>query len=219
MEESALTDIRAEDMSLAQERITRDTVEETSTQLDEQGVHRPIKDGLVQDGREHLSEDENGEAKTDGNDEQDNDTSEEEREMPGVRRPKRGEGWWGRDRPLQPHRKGLNKDFGDGAGLASPGRWKVKDRRLPESEVAQELRKAIWSALRAMDKDLPGGSARSALALLMAGKMSSSPFPEKATENLREKLKDILEAFGLERSEGRPDDAEQLTDVRLLQAL
>ena len=100
MEESTLTDIRDEDMPFAQERITRDTVEETSTQLDEQGVHRPIKDGLVQDGREHLSEDENGEAKTDGNGEQDIDTSEEEREMPGVRRPKRGEGWWGRGRPL-----------------------------------------------------------------------------------------------------------------------
>ena len=176
MEESTLTDIRAEDMSFAQERITRDTVEETSTQPDERGVHRPIKDGLVQDGREHLSEDENGEAKTDGNGEQDIDTSEEEREMPGVRRPKRGEGWWGRCRPLQPHRKGLNKDFVDGAGLASPGRWKVKDRRLPENERAQELRKAVWSALRATDKELPGVSARNTLALLMAGKMSASPF-------------------------------------------
>ena len=107
----------------------------------------------------------------------------------------------------------------DGAGRASPGRWKVKDRRLPETEVAQELRKAIWSALRAMEKDLPGGLTRSTLALLMAGKMRSSPFPEKAMENLREKLKDILEAFGLVRGEGRPEDAEQVTGVRLLQVL
>ena len=70
-----------------------------------------------------------------------------------------------------------------------------------------------------MEKDLPGGSTRSTLALLMADKMSSSPFPEKAMENLREKVKDILEAFGLARGEGRPEDAEQVTGVRLLQAL
>ena len=63
MEESTLTDIRAEGMSFAQERVTRDTVEETSTQLDEKGVHRPIKDGLEQDGLEHLSEDEKDEEK------------------------------------------------------------------------------------------------------------------------------------------------------------
>ena len=177
MEESTLTDIRADDMSFVPERVARDTVEETSTQLDEKGVHRPIKDGLEQDGLEHLSEDEKDEAKTIENGIQDDDTSEEERELPGVRRSKRGAGWWGQGRPLQPHKKGLNKDFVDGAGLASPGRWKVKDRRLPENEVAQELRKAIWSALRAMEKDLPGGSARNALALLMAGKMTASPFP------------------------------------------
>ena len=95
----------------------------------------------------------------------------------------------------------------------------MEGERPPESEVAQELRKAIWSALRAMEKDLPGGSTRSTLALLMAGKMSSRTFPEKAMENLREKLKDILEAFGLDRGEERPDDAEQISDVRLLQAL
>ena len=38
-------------------------------------------------------------------------------------------------------------------------------------------------------------------------------------ENLREKLKDIKGAFGLDRGEGRLDDAKQVTDVRLLQAL
>ena len=66
----------------------------------------------------------------------DEETSEEERELPGRRRPRRGEGWWGIGRPLQPHRKGLNKEFVDGAGLPSPGRWRVKDRRLPDDDVA-----------------------------------------------------------------------------------
>ena len=49
------------------------------------------------------------------------DTSEEERELPGQIRPPRGSGWWGVGRALQPHRKGLRKEFVDGAGLASPG--------------------------------------------------------------------------------------------------
>ena len=44
-------------LKMTQEANSRDTVED-----DEQGVHRPIKDGLVQDVREHLSEDEHGEA-------------------------------------------------------------------------------------------------------------------------------------------------------------
>ena len=87
-----MTDIRADDMSFVPERVARDTVEETYTQLDEKGVHRPIKDGLEQNGLEHLSEDEKDEEKLIETGILDDDTSEEERESPGVRRPKRGAG-------------------------------------------------------------------------------------------------------------------------------
>ena len=95
--------------------------------------------GLEDDGGGDLTEVEDAEAEKPRNTEED-DTSEEERELPGQRRPKRGEGWWGIGRPIQPHRKGLNKEFVDGAGLPSPGRWKVNDRRLPDDDEARDLR-------------------------------------------------------------------------------
>ena len=63
------------------------------------------------------------------------------------------------------------------------------------------------------------GSARSTLARLKEGKTSSSPFSEKLTEHLREKLKVVREAFGRDRVEGWPDDAERIADVRQLQTL
>ena len=71
VEESTMTVTRVEDMSSAHEGATGDTVEDTSKQLDEKGVHRPINDDLVQDGYEHLPENENWETKTDENEVQD----------------------------------------------------------------------------------------------------------------------------------------------------
>ena len=44
-----------------------------------------------------------------GQDEEDAVTSDEEREPPGQRRPKKGEGWYGSGQPLTTLRKGLCK--------------------------------------------------------------------------------------------------------------
>ena len=103
-------------------------IDHASEWANEMGVHRPIKDGLENDGSVTLSDDEDSGPPNLVGDSED-DTSEEERELPGTRRPRRGEGWWGIGKPLQPQRKGLNKDFTDGAGLPSPGRWTGGFRR------------------------------------------------------------------------------------------
>ena len=95
-----------------------DIVTEASKNIDDIGVNLPIKDGLKHDGKDTLSDDEPDQVpRADDND----NTSEEERELPGQRRPKRGEGWWGYGRPLRAQKKGLAKDFTDGAGLPHPG--------------------------------------------------------------------------------------------------
>ena len=66
-------------------------------------------------------------------------TSDEESEMPGTRRPKKGEGWWGHGHTMLSLRKGIPKPFCDGAGLCSPGRWPIQRRRLPNKDIAIEL--------------------------------------------------------------------------------
>ena len=192
-------------------------VQVCSEAIDERGIHRPIKDGLEDDGIENvLAEDEDHRLPGQNTCE---DTSDEEPEMPGIVRPPRGSGWWGIGRPLQPHKKGVNKDFVDGAGILSPGRWRVRDRRLPESEVAQELRDTLREALQDMDSRLAGGSARAALALMMSGNLERIPFPEADVEVLRGILKDVLEEYGYGRGDKVEGDADQVTDTRLVEAL
>ena len=121
--------LHPQEMAREQTDMSREEIGVCLEELDERGAHRPIKDGLEDDGVEHVTTAEDKDGKTHPDDE--GDTSEEEREMPGTRRPRRGSGWWGIGRPLQPHCKGINKDFVDGAGILSPGRWKIKDRPLP----------------------------------------------------------------------------------------
>ena len=116
-----MADIRLEDLEFAEENQSRQEIDWVSTNLDEKGIHRPIKDGLGDDGRGTLSEEE-ADLQAEPAAMEDEETSEEERELPGVRRPRRGAGWWGLGKPLQPHRKGMGKEFTDGAGLPSPGR-------------------------------------------------------------------------------------------------
>ena len=45
--------------------------------------------------------------------------------------PPRGAGWWGRGAPVQVQAGHTVRDIEDGLGLCSPGRWRPRDRRLP----------------------------------------------------------------------------------------
>ena len=71
--------------------------------MNEKGVNRPIREGLDMDVRAHLSDDEldEGPSASGSKLRDDEATSEEEPELPGVTRPKKGAGWWGRGQPIQ----------------------------------------------------------------------------------------------------------------------
>ena len=72
-------------------------------------------------------------------------TSDEDED--GVTRPKLGEGLWGRGAPLRTTNYGKVREFHDGAGLCSPGRWspamRSEDRTGLAAEVRDALRKVI----------------------------------------------------------------------------
>ena len=70
-----------------------------------------------------------------------------------------------------------------------------------------------------MESELPGGSLRATLKRLMAEDLDSSPFPEKGMENLRTEIRKILKTHGFDEGRRRPGDADQITEVRLVQAL
>ena len=113
-----------------------DISDEISRNIDEEGVHLPIKDG-----RETLSEDEQ-EVYSDGRAQKhhvqqnhvDDATSEDECELPGQRRPKRGMGWWGHGRPLRAQKKGLANDVGRLGGPGAGGE-PSGGRRGPDHHV------------------------------------------------------------------------------------
>ena len=104
-----VTDSRLEDLPFKHELRSKHEIQVVSEAIDERGVHRAIKDGLEDDGVANLS-DEEGQAPSRSQaadaEEADHPTTDEERELPGQRRPPKGAGWWGMGRPLDPHRKG-----------------------------------------------------------------------------------------------------------------
>ena len=120
---------------------------------------------------------------------------------------------------MQPHRKGLNKDFVDGAGLPSPGRWRVGKRNLPDDDVARSLRRELRDALRDMESELPGGTLRQAMLRMAQGGLTQSPFPKQKIDFLRKRLRKVLRKYGFGEGQAQDGDAKQITDVRLLQAL
>ena len=72
------------------------------------------------------------------------DTTDEETELGGARRAKRGDGWWGRGQPLGTLRKGVHGPVVDGGGLCSPGRWPIRRRVLPDTPIVRDLREVLW---------------------------------------------------------------------------
>ena len=130
-----IRDLQNDPESVPEEEIIR-----ASRRADEKGVGRAIKDGLERDkGISDLEFDEPREPQKGRQAEQlaeDPDaTTDEEPELPGLRRPKYGEGWWGRGPTLRPHKKGLVKEFIDGAGYPSPGRWRSSRGGCPTRTV------------------------------------------------------------------------------------
>ena len=96
--ESLREDVCISDLQFGPTLVTQEVVEEATERANEKGVGRPIKDGLEDD--KGLSDSEVDEPMDPSTKEDRHDggdvTTDEEPELPGTRRPKYGEGWWGR---------------------------------------------------------------------------------------------------------------------------
>lgn len=113
----------------------------------------------------------------------------------------------------------MRKEFVDGPGLASPGRWKVRDQRLPDYTLALDLRMTMFQGLLDLQAFLTVGSLRAAMLVLGQGDCKASPFPEEALEDIRTSLRRVLRTHGKSDGPPRKGDAAQTADVRLIQTL
>ena len=102
---------------------------------------------------------------------------------------------------------------------ASPGRWRPRDRNLPNTDVAKEIRASIQEGLQKMETELPEGSLKNAIAKLAAGGLDKSRFPEKGIQDLKRRLRRLLSDHGCLACTEQKGDADQATDVRLVQGL
>ena len=144
-------------------------VEEVSREVDKKGIERPIREGIDEDLRSVDSDDQKEiiNAKDEIKDTnaiaeevEDDTTSEEEEQRPGTIRSKKGEGWWGLGPPLQTMKRGSARDFVDGAGYPSPGRWPIDQRQLPDDSLANELRSITERGLKMAAAELGDMSLR-----------------------------------------------------------
>ena len=146
-----------------------DLVSETDA-LNVIGTSRPVKDELELGAFKPMDMDVRGGVTTD-----------EETELPGVMRSRKGDGWIGRGLPLATHRKGLRRDFVDGAGLCSPGRWRVANRVLPDDHLAKRLQNFFTKGLRACEKSwLTKDNSldfKKKMCVMAVGRLKESPFP------------------------------------------
>ena len=192
--------------------VTEDDIRKESDRLDGLGVDRPIKDPLELDQYLPKTRIDKG-----------TETTDEETELPGTKRPKKGEGWWGVGPTLLPLRKGAPKPFVDGAGLCSPGRWPVTRRRLPNNDLATKLQKIVLDRLKeyegSLRKATPARDLRHILLTIAVGKMERLPFPLELIERVRADLRITLKEAGFGDGLPREGDVVQSFEVRLIQAL
>ena len=132
---SDMAGIHPKDLDLNRVEVPQDVVDKASEEADRKGVGRPIREGIEGDVQEALSEDETHDPTEQlPKDAEDiASTSEEERELPVTRRPKRGEGWWGRGEARLSGRTGKERHgtslMVQAYRLPVDGRWSGGDCR------------------------------------------------------------------------------------------
>ena len=147
------------------------------------------------------------------------DTTDEERELGGMPRPKYGAGWWGQGTSLTTRKKGLSRPFVDGGGFPSPGRWPIDRRRLPSNATLDRIQRLLVEGLQRCEPALEKGSFKHELMRLACGRRDSSPFPLKEVERTREDIRLALLDGGFDSGLPRAGDMVQSFEVRLIQAL
>ena len=194
--------------------ITATEIQKATDLMNSKGVDRPIKDGLeLQDPVEEEIV------------EADIPTSDEEIEMPGTYRPRKGSGWWGRGSSLKAMRKGIPRDFVDGAGLCSPGRWKIGQRILPDDHASRRikttLRQGLDKAMKKLmsDKKDDKWDMKRLLMELAIGRHKESPFDTQIIDDIRVELRIICKQSG--HGPGLPEEGDvvQAFEVRLIQGM
>ena len=118
--------------------ISQALVKKENERLEEIGVGRPLKDEL--ELNDYMPEDKELPGDI---------TSEEESEMNGQPRPKRGSVCLGYGATMLPLRKGTPKPFVDAAG-----RWPVQRRKHPADDIAINLQGLVLDALKAYAQSL-----------------------------------------------------------------
>ena len=115
----------------------------------------------------------------------------------------RGAGWRGRGPPMSVGRGPTEREFHDGAGLCSPGRWQIDQRVLPDTPLLQEFQGLLKSfAAKFMGSEL--------FAKLACGKGVTCPFGQEL-EKLRESVYVLFERAGEDprkKSTDRPSPLE-----------
>jgi hypothetical protein len=119
-----------------------------------------------------------------------------------------------------PYKSGL-RDFHDGAGLCSPGRF-PKHLRQHRHPVLEAMGKGLLNALRRWDVQLRQGEGlqdlRQVLFALALGKFTTSPFPKPLVDELRTEWEELLQGSGFPVRR-HPDQRKQPTDVGLLESI
>jgi hypothetical protein len=100
--------------------------------------------------------------------------------------------------PMQVVWAGRRRDFHDGAGLCSPGRWHPDKRRPCSSPLAAELRQGLQALLRAKVPNHPR-----LVFQLACGQLSSSPFSPDLLTEARGLWFALLERRGLQPAQLR----------------
>ena len=132
--------------------------------------------------------------------ERDDVTTDEEKELGVIRRSNRGEGWWGQGPPIKASKQSVLRDFIDGAGLCSPGRWPIRRRRLPDGHLVRRFRKILFDGfLKASGKvELDGKKLglKKLLNVLSLGHVKDQPFDKSILEEVRSDLRSALKEVG-----------------------
>ena len=114
-----------------------------------------------------------------------------------------GSGWRGRGEPLWTGRAGKARELQDGAGLCSPGRWRVEDRRYPSSNIWTTISNAVWECAVAWGKP-------ELFEALSRGEVAAIPFASSEVLRLRGYIVDLLKNSG-HLSEDQPGDRQHAT--------
>ena len=123
--------------------------------------------------------------------------------------PEAGAGWLGVGPPLKVRQNYKVRDFEDGAGLCSPGRWPPSKRRLPETgNMVRELTQAMRLGAAAWERTIYA---------MMAGKLTEDPYTADQRAAGTSYLEDWVKTRGCAPTP-TADDIPQGPRIRLLQA-